>query len=192
MEQMKAELNTWTPERVKELVNNEAFKAAAQQVVQYEKPADMPEDEWSNMSESDKIQIKTLTQKIENMELVGKQEKYQAILDKQNMELSTKYTNYDTDKIMTLRKGMEQGQVQATNEHVYKAFYHDENVTRAYKQGMADAQSGNREKIEGSSFSADTSSTVPADDKPERQEGETGKNYLMRIFQHNLNKKKTK
>ena len=184
LEMIREEVGKWTPQKVQELLNNQAFKDSAQQVMQMENPTKgvVPDDEWSNLSDSDKVQMSALQQKIDNLEKTNQQEKIQAILAKQDTELSSKYGNYDSIKVNEIRQNMLNGKQAATNEHLYKAFYHDENVKRAYEQGKQDASSGNMEKVNASTYSTDASSTVPANAKIERNEGETSQNYLTRIF----------
>ena len=184
VEALKEEMNTWTPEKVKQLLSNQAFVDASSRIIESENPTkgQMSDDEWSNLNDSEKTQIKSLQDKVNKMERDSVNDKNRAELDKQNTLLTQKYNNYDSSKIMSIRQDMMSGKLGATNEHLYKAFYHDENVTRAYEQGKKDSLKGNKERSDAASYSPDSPSAIPAGKPLEKLKGESSKDRLIRIM----------
>ena len=186
--------NKWTTQRVQELLSNEEFINVSQQIIQSSKPAsvDISDEDWSNLSDSDKLKIQGLQQRIDNMEHQSKLEKYNAQLDRENQALSSKYDNYEPTRINQIRTDMYNGKIQATNEHLYKAFYHDDNVKRAYLNGLEDGKSGVRQKADVSATDVRTNTIIPASGQIQREEGETSDNFLRRIMTHHLKNKRNK
>ena len=191
VEALKEEMSMWTPEKVKSLLSNQAFVDASSRIIESANPTkgQMSDDEWSNLNDSEKVQIKSLQDKVDKMERDSVNEKHRVELDKQNTSLTQKYNNYDSSKIMQIRQDMMSGKLGATNEDLYKAFYHDENVKRAYEQGKQDSLKGNKERSDASSYGIDSPSAIPAGKPLEKIKGESSKDRLVRIMMDKVKQK---
>lgn len=174
----------WSPQRIQQLMNDPEFLKAAQQVVGSQ-----------NVSDDDEYIPDSVKQKLAELDDIKKQmQNWQQAIAQQNFEqqhnqLSRKYGNYDRNKIDEIRKELLEGKIQATNEHLYKAFYHDENLKRAYELGKKDAMSGIDEKQQANSFEGVTQ-FKNKEVKPE--DNETSKQFWNRIVKSKieaLNKK---
>jgi len=165
----------WSQERVQKLLSDPEFLQVAQQMTSQE-----TEDEYIPNS------VKVKLAEVDNIKAelnAWKQAKIQQDFESQHLQLSQKYGNYDKNRIDEIRKDLLEGKVQATNEHLYKAFYHDENLSKAYKLGLEDGRSGVKEKEQLSAF--DGGKQVPNQDiKP--NQGESSKQFWKRIVDNKL------
>ena len=189
MEALKAQPHTalskeWTPERVQELANDPKFIEAAKQVA-----GNQTEDEYSSMSEAEKAQMKALQDKVRQLEQASSralQTQQQALRQSQHQSLQDKYANYDPKEIDTITFDMLNGKIQATPEHIYKAFKHDDNVRNAYELGRKDERDGVSTKI--ASASAEGIQTTYSSPELKPEEGESSKAFFNRIIENNIKK----
>lgn len=168
----------WSPERVKQLINDPEFLQAAQQVAGVQ--PEIESDEY--IPDAVKKELSELRNKVSSWEkgmTEMQKRQIQQNLERQHSELSNKYGNYDRNKVDEIRKELLEGKIQATNEHLYKAFYHDDNVRRAYEMGRRDASKGIQEKQEASSYEG-TNQIRNSDISPEKEE--TNKQFWNRII----------
>jgi hypothetical protein len=172
----------WTPERVQALANDPAFIAAASKVT-----GDVSTDDDSVMSDAEKARMTALQKEVENLKQVSNQALQQqqvALRRSQHDALHTKYANYDPKEIDTITSEMIEGKIQATPEHIYKAFKHDDNVRKAYELGKIDERNGVSAKIastspEGIQTTHSSPTIVPEKD-------ESSKSFFNRIIQKRL------
>ncbi len=180
MEQSKGS-NEWTPEKVQALSQDPKFIAAAQQI------AGTSEDEYSSMSEGEKTQFNDMKAKIGELEKMNQkalETQQQQLRNQQHGELSTKYANYDRKEIDMITYDMLEGKIQATPEHIYKAFKHDDNVRKAYDMGRQDERNGVQDKIQSTSAEGISTNVSPEPIVPE--EKETSRSFFNRIIQKNI------
>jgi hypothetical protein len=176
----------WSPERIQQLLNDKEFLGAAQQVLGNGiEQQNSDDDEY--VPESVKREIDRLKQ--ENSQFKQQwnqfnQRQSQEHIQREHQVLSEKYGNYDSKKVDELITGLIKGEVQAGPEVVYKAYFHDDNVKRAYEMGRRDAAGGFEEKRNVSSFSSNTVQQPNADLKAEK--GESNKQFLQRIINNKL------
>jgi len=195
MESLKAQpiypaQQEWTPEKVQALANDPKFLAAASQVTGAQQE---PDDEYSAMSEAEKTRIHELQNKVKQLEQVSNQalqQQQQALRAQQHETLHTKYANYDPKEIDTITYDMLQGKIQATPEHIYKAFKHDDNVNKAYQLGRKDEREGVSTKIASASVDGIQTSHSSVEIKPE--DNESSKSFFARIIDKNLKAAATK
>lgn len=176
----------WSPQRIQELLNDKEFLNAAQQVLGNTGIQQQSEDD-EYVPDSVKRELQALREKTQQYEqqwnqFNQKQSQEQRI--QEHNRLKERYGNYDPNKVDELITGLIQGKVQAGPEVVYKAYYHDENVKRAYEMGRRDALGGVQEKQQASSFSTGTIQQPNSEIKPEKNE--TNKQFLNRIIQNKL------
>lgn len=172
----------WTPERIQALMGNPEFLEAAKIA-----SGVSDEDELTNLSETEKNRFKALEQEIANMKQQNQENvlaQQQLLREKQHAECESKYPDYDRNQIDTLTKDMIAGKIQATNEHIFKAFKYDENVRKAYLMGRKDERDGVAEKVNSSSIESIT--TVPSDEKIVPEKGESSMSYWNKLVSKNL------
>ena len=185
-EKIKAEYSTWTPERVQQLLNDQTFVNAAQSVMKSQAPPtyEGTQEEWSAMSEADKVKFQRLEQEVNLM----KQQNYQTRKLQEDVTLKNKYSNYDSQAIDILTADLLQGKVQATREHLWKVYDYEGAVERAYQLGLLDGKEGIKEKVASSSMEGTMATTNKEQPKPEK--GENDRAFFRRIFLDNLARQK--
>lgn len=170
----------WTPERVQQLTQDPNFVQAAQQVAG-------AQDESSMLSEAEKAQIGKISA-LENELTNMKKLQVSSARQQQHQDLQAKYSDYNPQAIDTITADMISGKIQATPEHIYKAFNYDEHVRAkaeaGYKLGRQDERSGIKEKVQ--SVSVDGINTVESSPAIVRQDGESSEQIIKRIIDKNL------
>lgn len=182
LEQKMSQKEAWTPERVQSLLNNQEFINASQQIISAN-PAQTQTDEY----ESEELQaIKQLTSEINRIKQESLTKEQAANIAREDEIYSQKYGNYNPKEMAIIRQELMQGKRKVTSEEVYKAFYHDDNVKRAYQQGLAEGRSGISAKA--SSSTTDDAGTVAQTDTVVRKEGESSGDFFMRIVKSKMRK----
>lgn len=172
----------WTPERIQQLINDPEFIQAASSVAGI--GSDSDDDEY--VPDSVKAKLKELDQ-IKSQLGQFQQQQTQAQRQQEHQFLQTKYGNYNPQRVDEIRKELLEGKVNATSEHIYKAWYHDENVKRAYEMGKRDAQKGISDNVNANSFDGNVQRQ---NQQIKPNEGESDKSFLKRIIEKNLAAKK--
>lgn len=175
----------WSPERVQQLLNDKEFLNAAQSVLGNQ--SQTLEDDGEYVPESVKQKLAKLEQENSQFKQQWNQFSQQQTMAQRVQEherLKERYGNYDPQKVDELINGLIQGKVQAGPEAVYKAYYHDDNVKRAYEMGRRDAMGGVQERQQASSFSSNSVQRPNSEIEPEK--GETNKQFWNRIVNNKL------
>ena len=175
----------WSPERVQQLLNDKEFLNAAQTVLGNQGQVVENDDEY--VPDSVKQKLAKLEQENSQFKQQWNQFSQQQTMVQRAQEherLKERYGNYDPQKIDELIAGLIQGKIQAGPEVVYKAYFHDDNVKRAYEMGRRDALGGVEERQQASSFSSNNVQQPNSQIKPEQ--GETNKQFLNRIINNKL------
>ena len=171
----------WTAERVQALANDPQFIAAASQVT------GATSDDESIMSDAEKARIAALQNEVAELKKVSNQalqNQNLALRRSQHETLHTKYANYDPKEIDTITSDMIEGRIQATPEHIYKAFKHDDNVRKAYELGRIDERNGVSEKIASASPEGIQTTHSSPEIVPEKDE--SSKSFFNRIIERRL------
>lgn len=156
----------WTPERIQQLIKDPEFLQAAQQVAG-----------TTSESADDEYVPDSVKKKLAELDVIKKQlnqfqvNQFEQSIEQEHKTLSQKYGNYDRNKVDEIRKDLLEGKIRANSEHLYKAFYHDDNVRRAYELGRQDAAGGVSEKQRASTYYAG-SQTPNSDIKIEKTESD--------------------
>ena len=182
MEQLKkvGQPDEWTPERVQQLASDPKFIEAAQQISGVQTDS----DEYSALSDVEKKTITDMKVQLEELKRTNQQSliaQQQQIREQQHAEYSSKYSNYNPQKIDEITFGLQKQEIQATNEHIYKAFYHDENVNNAYEMGRRDEREGITDKVASSTLGGIT--TQQSAPVVETKEGESSADFFSRIIE---------
>lgn len=182
-EQKLAEATTWTPERLQQELNKPDFVQAAQKVMQVQNPnSGLTDEQWSALSDSEKIEINQLKQKIASLE----KNSWESVKSNQDAQLKQRYANYDPIAIDKLTEDLMRGKLQATREHLHKVLDYDDAVRRAYELGLSDKQVQNQEKLKAMSFDGGRSMNAPQG--LVREKGETVEAFMRRSYQAHANK----
>lgn len=192
MEQSKSSQGSdeWTPERVQALANDPKFIAAASKVSGVSQD---DTDEYSVLSDSERSKIAAMEAQLNELKRINQdalKTQQQQLREQQHLQYKSRYHNYDPKEIDQITFEMLEGKIQATPEHIYKAFKHDDNVRKAYELGRQDERSGITDKIDSVSLGGIT--TQSSEPKVIPKEGESSMSFFQRIAEANLAKLKRK
>ena len=182
-EQKLQEMSKWTPERLQQELKNPEFLAVAKQMASaVENPSDsgLTNDEYSTLTESEKAEMTALKNKINLLE----QSNIAAVTAQQDVQLSSRYADYNPAQINSIMNDMYSGKINATREHIYKAFLHDEHVKSAYEMGKQDGIKLNKEQV--GAVSVNGIQVINAQDVPVKNKGERDQDYFLRLAQNRL------
>jgi len=181
-----ADTSNWTPERVQSLLNDNNFVNAAKSVMASQAPTTFEgtQEEWSGLSETDKVKFHNMEQEIHML----KQQNFQSKRVQEDESLKTKYGNYKPEAIDILTADLLANRVQATREHLWKVYDYDDAVRRAYELGKEDRQLETTEKK--SSTSVEGLTTTSSKEIPTPEKNESNRAFWNRIVLSNLTRLK--
>jgi len=168
--------STWTPDRVQQLMADQSFVKAAQDIV------GTTQDDSSMLSESEKARIKALDTEIKML----KSASMRASQQQQDEVLKSRYANYDPQAVDIITADLLAGKVQATREDLWKVKDYESAVQRAYRLGKQDRQLDTIEKVESSSIDGGT--VTNTENAPAKEDGESDNAYFKRLGLRNLSK----
>lgn len=177
------EMSKWTPERLQqELKNPEFLEVAKQMANAVENPhnSGLTNDEYSTLTETEKAEMSSLKNKINLLE----QSNMAAVTAQQDVQLSSRYADYNPAQINSIMNDMYSGKINATREHIYKAFFHDDHVKAAYEMGKQESGKLNQEKF--GAISLNGFQATNANDVPVKNKGERDQEYFVRLAQNRL------
>jgi len=177
-EQELAKTNTWTPEKVNGLLQNQDFVKAAQSIV-----GNPSQESTSMLSEQERSQIELNNQRV-NMLM---QQNERLLQVQQDSQLKQRYANYDAHVVDQTFNDMLQGKVQATREHLWKVIDYENAVQRAYDLGLQDRNIQNQERAKG--MTTMTGMNMPQPTGVERQKGESNQQFMLRSYQKHAQQK---
>lgn len=172
----------WDKDRIESLLKDPEFVKAAQEVAGVQGNYQESE-EYSGLSDSER---KKLDEAFKIADTLQKQNQ-QLLIQQEHEQLKSKYKDYNAQEIDQIRGDLMSGKIQATSEHLYKAFNFDKAVQNAYELGLQDRQNDNIEKINSSSA---TGYQVSSDQTIKREEGESNHSFMQRIIAKNLKPRK--
>jgi len=187
--QKELELKTnesWSVDRVRSLLKDPAFVDAAKQEIESRSANQPPQewegttDEWSSLSDSEKRAFRTLESKVDN--LLASQAQVQNT--QEHERIKSRFPDYEPQKIEEFGTRFQNGEIpsEQLKELIWKGLNFDNYVENSYRFGLQDRNGTLQEKINGSSMPSDTSS-VDESAPIERKEGESTKNFFVRIAQ---------
>jgi hypothetical protein len=170
-------LSNWTPERVQQLLNDQKFVQAAQQVASIQNPPNsgLTDQEYSALTDKEKAQLNQMQQEMHQLKL----QNWQMLQKQQDEQLRTKYANYAPDIVDVTIHKLVKGEVQATRETVWKALDYEDAVRRAYELGKQDRALENQEKEQ--SVSIEGFSATPKQEVPKAEPNESNMSYFKRL-----------
>lgn len=180
------ESSNWSPEKIQSLLNNPEFVKSAQEVAKSQAPESFggSQEDWSNLSEQEKVRFNDMKQRISYLE----QQSLQSRKAQEDEHLKTKYANYHPEAIDILTAELLQGKVQATREHLWKVHDYDNGVKRAYELGREDERNAKQEKVSSGSVSGGVA--TPNKEVLPQEKDESNSDYFKRLFFKNVAKLK--
>lgn len=176
-EQELAQRNQWTPDRVQGLLQDPNFVQAARSIVEKESnPNSMLTEQERQLLEENRRQVQSLVN--QNQQLLKVQ---------QDVQIKSKYANYDPEIVDKTYEDLVQGRVQANREHLWKVIDYENAVKRAYELGRTDKNIQNQERVQGMTF--DTGRTMTQPSKVEKQKGESTSQFMQRSYAEHAKKK---
>lgn len=181
----------FTPARIQELLSDPTFVQAAQGYIATQQPVqsngqiatgDLTPEEISYLApEQQKLYAKQMEQAKILSSLQGELISQKA--QKEDVELSTRYPNYDPGEVEKTWRAFSDGNIRATREHFYKILKHDENVKQAYAMGREHERNGIRERIDASSTTGGLNAVNIQAEMPARQPNESSQAFWKRCAQ---------
>jgi hypothetical protein len=175
----------WTPERVQSLLNDREFVNAAEQVYSNQNPqaSGLTDDQYSSLTDSDKQSLHLAIANSQKAQQEVNLMKQTRDFERQDLQLSQKYSNYDPAKVDGLYDDMVSGKVNANREALWQVLDYEPAVNRAYELGLKDGQKNGSEMSNSVSVEGrNIISSAPL----QKEEGESGRNYFKRLAERNL------
>ena len=177
----------WTTERVAKLLNDQTFVTSAQEVAQRQALAQNPsgsgmqDQEWSALSDGERRQFYAVQQN----QILMQGQMNQLLAQQEDINLMSRYKNYEASKIDKLQQDLIQGNVRATREHLHKVLDYDDAVDRAFKLGRQDNQAEIKEKVIAASPGIGVN-IVQADSVPEKPKGMSNVQHFINLAQNRI------
>ena len=183
IEKIKNESQNWTPEKIQQLLNDQKFVQAAQQVASTQNPPNsgLTQEEYSALTDKEKAQLNSMQQQVSQLQL----QNFQMQQKQQDETLKSRYANYAPDIVDTTINKLVNKQVNATREDIWKVIDYENAVQRAYELGKQDRQLDTKIKTESMSY--DGFNTTPNQDIPKPNAGESNSAYFKRLAHSRLN-----
>lgn len=177
VDKIKNESANWTPERVQQLLNDQKFVQAAQQVASVQNPPNsgLSDQEYSVLSDKEKAQLNEMQNQVKQLTL----QNFQMQQKQQDEQLKSKYANYASDIVDTTIQKLVNKNVSATREDVWKVIDYENAVQRAYELGKQDRLLENQTKTESMSYEG--FNATPAQDAPKPEQNESGPAFFKRL-----------
>ena len=191
LETMKQQTNSWTPDRIKQVINNPDFIQASQAVLQEQNPPNsgMNDTEWSSLTASEKKQWQAMQSELTSLKQAQAQQQILSNFKTQDETLKPRYANYDPNAVDVITNELLTGKRQATREDLWKSLDYDNAVKRAYELGKQDGGSNINDKVNASAYDG-LSTGKPATDIPVAEKNEGVTSYFRRLVENNISKQK--
>lgn len=184
---------SWDKNSVQELLNDPTFQAQVNQLQQERQLQQNPEgsglsdEEWSYLSPKEKsLLFDTRKAQMEDRARMNQFFQRQE-WEKQDLQIKSRFKNYDPKSVDEVFQGLMSGKIQATREHLWKVVDYDSAVKRAYELGKKDRALDLNEKVQASS-PAQGLNAHQSKDVPMRGEKENGVEYFKRLALQNAKK----
>ena len=169
----------YTPERIAQMISDPEWIRAAQAYQAQFTPA-APANASGELTQEEISYLSTEQQK-----LYYQQKQTQSMLanlqgelssiktQKEDVELTGRYSNYQPLTVNKIFEDMMTGRVQATREHLWKVVDYEDAVKRAYELGKSDAKSGIETNRQAASMVNGVNTPKLNADVPGRQKGQS-------------------
>lgn len=177
LEAKLSEQSNWTPDRVKELLNNPNFVESAKVAAQHQNPQNsgLTDEEYSALSDREKGELLALRSKVEQLEQVN----FHSLISNHDSTLRAKYQDYNPEMVNEGLGRLARLQPHEIREHIYKALLHDEHVKNAYEMGRQEKDQRVQEKI--NSFSPNNFQANTGDELPTREKNDSDQSWFLKL-----------
>lgn len=176
---------------VDELLNNPTFIQAAQEKQKIAQPqqtmsqngnAELTEEEFSYLTpEMQKVYLQQKQTKDMVAQLTGKLQS--AEIEKEDMTLKTRYTNYSPESVNQIYRDMMSGKINATREHLWKVLDYEDMAKRVYQLGRQDEKQGISQARQASTQVNGVTTQTLDSDIPTRLKNESFQDHWKRLAQ---------
>lgn len=165
LEDMKAQISTWTPQRLQEELKNPAFVQAMQILQQQAPPStfDGSQEEWSGLSDSEKQRLKNAENETQSL----KSQMNKMLQAQEDEETKKLYPDFEPQIVDEAIEGLRTGKITASRADIWKVVNHDKNVEKGYQFGYEDGYKKALEKLNGTSILPGNGSIQSADEVPD-------------------------
>jgi hypothetical protein len=190
VEDLKNRYTFDSPSKIENLLQDQSFIQAAKEYEASKRgtsvnPAGnglLSEEEFSYLSpEMQKVYLQQKQTQDMVAQLTGKLQS--AEVEKEDMTLKTRYTNYDPDVVNRTYQDMMTGKVNATREHLWKVVDYEDAVKRAYSLGQHDAKNGISEARNASTQVRGVTTQTLGSDIPLKGEKQSFQDYWKSLAQ---------
>lgn len=176
-------------EKLKLIQQDQSFIEYAQAEAQRQQAQSAPsnwdgtQEEWSALSDKERIEFKSLRTEINEL----KQMERMRLLDQADKEIATRLPGYDPQLVNSFQSDLGQGKFSEPQlrEMIAKAHLFDSAVERAYQQGLEDRKMDVNAKISATT-GFHNARTELSQNIPQKESGETSRNHFIRIAQQRL------
>jgi len=189
LEKRVGDTSRWTPQRIEQALSDQSFVSAANSFMQSQKPsgASMTDEEWTNLSETEKAKFQQMEQKLSMLE----QQNFEAVRRQQDDTLKSKYANYEPTIVDQLMNDLVAGKVNATREHLWRVVDYEDAINRAYEMGKHDSQAGKTDQINAMSFAANGVNSSPGATMAVGQGEKISPDFFRKLYNYHLQRSKT-
>lgn len=179
------EMKNWSPERIQnELLTDPQFLQAAQKIAgninQNPTNSGLTDEQYSALTDKEKSELLSLKNEINSL----KQVNLQAILSQTDVQLRTKYTDYDPIVVDNSLRELMNMQPHQLREYVYKAKMHDIHVQNAYEMARQEVSQLNQTR--NNAISVDGNNITNNDGLPVRQPGQNDRTWFETLANFRL------
>lgn len=164
LEELRRQVSTWTPERLRQELAKPEF-IQAMQVLQQSAPPSTFEgtaEEYSALSDSEKARFR----KVEQDNLSLQSQLAQMRQKEEDAEIKKLYPDFRPEVVDEAIEGLRTGKIVASRADIWKVVNHDQNVEKGYKFGYEDGYKKALEKLNANS-NLSGKDTKPVDDVPD-------------------------
>jgi hypothetical protein len=175
---------TWTPQRVQQLLNDPTFVQSAQALTSTQQAprnnGGLTEEEYSALTPREQQMLNQQNSMLQTLASEVNVFKTEA----EDTKLQTRYANYNSNAVNKLQRDLIDGNYQATREDVWKVYDYESAIDRAYKMGLQDRQFNMQEKVNG--ISSNGFNVTQTNEVPAKMENESSANYFKRLAMKRL------
>ncbi len=152
--------NTWTQERLDEVLQDPTFNSLVQSRLQNQAPSEYIEqggsqEQWSALSDSEKQQFENMRRQLQQQD----SRLNQILKSQEDAELMNQFPGYDPTVVDRLQSDLLSGRRQATRSDIWKVANFDQAVQNAFELGKKEGSGSIQEKanvINGNNHSEDS------------------------------------
>ena len=184
---------TWDKQNVQSVLNDPTFQQTVDELQQEKQVRENPQgsglsdEEWSYLTPREKSLLhetrKAQVEDRQKMDVFFQKQEW----EKQDLQIKSRYKNYQPQIVDQAFEGLKTGKVQATREDLWKAIDYEQAVKRAYELGKKDRALETKDSFQASSPASGLNVTQ-SKDVPKQGPKENGVEYFKRLALGNAKK----